>query len=734
MRLIEKSITSRVYEVLNESFDPDKTAKRVARYKEFDNGHVLHSWLEDKTADEVEELARLASIKNPDDVHYVQYDDVMNSSNDIRWLNGEKYVGGGFHYVDGKPVHHTDEEFDLVRKGEKTWEDIAKARMNESSETRECFGLRYTFEELVNSCKAQLLDGALDDIEHVKTLSDEELNNLARQYAEEEWNESEKINESEDAARDLGIEPGSDEEAQLNSLYDGKKIEWTELAGSDQTAVEHYFSNYGRDFSGKCWDDVESEIRSACHEIGYANEELIDDGYWSDGDMDPEPNEKMVMDYIFFNHFIPFINKKKDIKESAEEAIEEKKVTKVEVLVLPTIKFVWAEGNQSHVAALFGSAEEHDMDFSKFQNAVYVLDQEVAERNGGYDKVKYVANIQVKFTYEDGSTNEETSTYTGRVDCGDGYKYVTVSKNMKHTIQDVYKDAEVIVREDDTAELKESAGFDDMVLDSYNHLTNDLGKNPTVDDIVDDILNNYDQDYINDNTPEDSLQASKDVKYVLRHNNLEFEDLNESAAYEVDMTIEDNLEDEINNLLKSNNADGVQYKVVDKQGVGGGWPTVRFYGDDNKVRDFLGKIGYEDLDVYKKDNINESAEDTSMTLKEYAMKLHEGDIDMDVTDTEIDMVVAFVYNFNNTPEDNYDRFLNLLGERTKVVKANDWSLECDFSSVFKPYEDKLQDFFNMEYSEFDEAWAEAVLNLEGLIPGMSGEKTYGELIDILEGK
>lgn len=328
---------------LDEAFDPDKTAKRVARYNEFDNGHILHSWLEDKTADEVEELARLASIENPDDVHYVQYDDVMNSSNGITWLNGEKYTDGGFHYVDGKPVHHTDEEYNLVSKGEKTWEDIAKSRMNES------------------------------------------------------------------------------------------------------------------------------------------------------------------------------------------------------------------------------------------------------------------------------------------------------------------------------------------------------------------------------------------------------------AAYEVDMTIEDNLEDEINNLLKSNNADGVQYKVVNKQGVGGGWPTVRFYGDDNKVRDFLGKIGYEDLDTFKKENMNESEEleetqNDGMSLKEYAMKFREGDIDMDVSDTEIDMVVAFVYNFNNTPEDNYDRFLNLLGERAKVVKNNDWCLVCDFSSVFKPYEDKLQDFFNMEYSEFDEAWAEAVLNLEGLIPGMSGEKTYGELIDILEGK
>lgn len=268
----------------------------------------------------------------------------------------------------------------------------------------------------------------------------------------------------------------------------------------------------------------------------------------------------------------------------AEEVKEDKKVTKVEVLILPTIKFMWAEGNQDNIKTLFGSAEEHDMDFSKFQNAVYVLDREVSERDGGYDKVKYVANIQVKFTYEDGSASEETSTYTGRVDCGDGYKYVTVSKNMKHFIQEEFKDAEVIVREDDTAELKESAE--------------------------------------------------------------------------------------------------------------------------------TGKI----------------------TLKDYAMNFHEGDIDMDVTDIEIDMLVAFVYDFNEEPKDNYDRFLNLLGERTKVVKVNEWNLVCDFSSVFKHYEDKLQDFFNMEYSEFDEAWAEAVLNLEPLISGNAGEKTYKELIDILTGK
>ena len=271
--------------------------------------------------------------------------------------------------------------------------------------------------------------------------------------------------------------------------------------------------------------------------------------------------------------------------DESEEVKEEKKVTKVEVLVLPTIKFMWAEGNQDHIKALFGSAEEHDMDFSKFQNAVYMLDQEVSNSGrGGYDKVKYVANIKVKFTYEDGSTSEETSTYTGRVDCGDGYKYVTVSKNMKHFIQDVYKDAEVTVKEDDTAELKESA---------------ETGK---------------------------------------------------------------------------------------------------------------------------------------MTLKDYAMNYFDGDIDIDVTDTEIGMMVAFVYDFNEEPEDNYDRFLNLLGERTKVVKVGNNVLTCDFSSVFKPYEDKLQDFFNMDYSDFNEAYYEAVDNLEPLISGNAGEKTYKELVDILSSK
>ena len=233
------------------------------------------------------------------------------------------------------------------------------------------------------------------------------------------------------------------EEAQLNGLYNASKVEWDDLSGSDQTAVEYFSSNFGDNIADKSWDEVESDIREACHEIGYANEELINSGYWNDGDMDPEPDEKKVTDYIFQNYFLP-------------------------------------------------------------------------------------------------------------------------KKNSK--------------------------------------------------------------------------------------------------------------------------------------------------------------------------NMNESTETGKITLKDYAMKFYEGDIDIDVTDTEIGMMVAFVYDFNEEPKDNYDRFLNILGERTEVVKVGNNVLTCDFSSVFKPYEDKLQDFFDMDFSEFNEAYYEAVSNLEPLISGNAGEKTYKELADILSGK
>ena len=144
-----------------------------------------------------------------------------------------------------------------------------------------------------------------------------------------------------------------------------------------------------------------------------------------------------------------------DLKESAEE----KKVTKLEVQILPELKFLWAEGNQKHVANLFGSADEHTMDFTDFQNAIYKLDQEIQNETNpdgsavfGYDKVSYLANIRCTETYSDGTTNTEDTTYQGRVDCGDGrygLENVRVKDLMKSFIQgeSTYKEATIEVFE-----------------------------------------------------------------------------------------------------------------------------------------------------------------------------------------------------------------------------------------------------------------------------------------------
>lgn len=141
------------------------------------------------------------------------------------------------------------------------------------------------------------------------------------------------------------------------------------------------------------------------------------------------------------------------------------------------------------------------------------------------------------------------------------------------------------------------------------------------------------------------------------------------------------------------------------------------------------------------ESLNESI--SGNTIKEYAMNYLDGYIDNDVTDTEIDMSVAFSFDFNEEPDADfkaYSDFMNLIAERTKVVEVQKSSygdtLVCDFSSVFKPYNEQLKEFFDMDNSEFgeDEAYYEAVANLEALISGNAGDSTYRELIDILNSK
>ena len=75
---------------------------RIAHYREFDNGHVLHNYKR-MDIEDAELLARDASLKDPNDVYYVKIDDVMNPSTDYRWINGKKYRYDQVEIKDGKP-------------------------------------------------------------------------------------------------------------------------------------------------------------------------------------------------------------------------------------------------------------------------------------------------------------------------------------------------------------------------------------------------------------------------------------------------------------------------------------------------------------------------------------------------------------------------------------------------------------------------------------------------------
>lgn len=82
---IDRIKTEESKEVITEN------GKRIARYREFDNGHVLHQW-DEMSNEEAEEKAKQASIENPNDVYYVAYDDIMNPRSDISWYRGNQYT------------------------------------------------------------------------------------------------------------------------------------------------------------------------------------------------------------------------------------------------------------------------------------------------------------------------------------------------------------------------------------------------------------------------------------------------------------------------------------------------------------------------------------------------------------------------------------------------------------------------------------------------------------------
>lgn len=83
-----------MHKVQMNSSASDTIRARVARFNEFDNGHVLFDY-QKMTEAEFEERAKAASIKDPNDVYYVAIDNIMDPSTDVYWFQGKSYDYSG---------------------------------------------------------------------------------------------------------------------------------------------------------------------------------------------------------------------------------------------------------------------------------------------------------------------------------------------------------------------------------------------------------------------------------------------------------------------------------------------------------------------------------------------------------------------------------------------------------------------------------------------------------------
>lgn len=124
-----------------------------------------------------------------------------------------------------------------------------------------------------------------------------------------------------------------------------------------------------------------------------------------------------------------------------------------------------------------------------------------------------------------------------------------------------------------------------------------------------------------------------------------------------------------------------------------------------------------------------------LTIAEVTEKLFNNYLDIDVSDTEIDMMVAFVYDPTDSLSDSYFKFLDHLAKHVKVRQIKKDLLICDFSNFYKPFNDKINKWYddNGGHSEFDgeEGYYDLVLYTEALVSGYATEQTYRELLEIL---
>ena len=128
-----------------------------------------------------------------------------------------------------------------------------------------------------------------------------------------------------------------------------------------------------------------------------------------------------------------------------------------------------------------------------------------------------------------------------------------------------------------------------------------------------------------------------------------------------------------------------------------------------------------------------------MTIWDYMMEYCDGEMDQDVTDSELDIWVAFCCDSDmENSNDSYDRFLVMLAKKVNIsdtpTEKVDGILRCDFSGWAEQFNDKIRETMkknhgNFMYSEPSGAYLNFINDLEALIPGEAGDKTYQMWLD-----
>lgn len=230
--------------------------------------------------------------------------------------------------------------------------------------------------------------------------------------------------------------------------------DWEELQGSDQSAVEYLYNNYNLPFDSI--EDLKSAVRESCSEIGYANEDLINNGYWFEDDgVDPEPDFQRVYNYVLNNKNRPAVKNNIKLKEDVSTDGAKKVNITIDKVIL-----LWAEGNQAHLERMLGAVpEDLTMSFDKFQSFVFAYDLETSQNDSGYNKVKFHLFMTINVEYNNGETKTYKEDIVGRVDCGDGQEYVDIVKDLKNSFKSKYN-CEVNVDYSNSGEtINEDSGY-----------------------------------------------------------------------------------------------------------------------------------------------------------------------------------------------------------------------------------------------------------------------------------